>query len=206
MMKHDYTSFDLFGRWGSQMDSSPTRDGWKFADSSRTNAEIVTALYKTIRSAAASARLIGCNTFSHLSAGFHELQRIGDDTSGRSWNRNRRMGVNTLAFRGPQHNALYAVDPDIVAITKEVPWDLVQQWLTLVSESGAALFVAVEPSVIEPKHRTALKHALEIAARPQPVGEPLDWMATMCPRRWKLRDKTVEFAWMGDSGALPFPD
>jgi alpha-galactosidase len=96
------------------------------------------------------------------------VQRTGDDTSGRSWNRNRRMGVNTLAFRGPQHGAFYTVDPDIVAITNAVPWDLVAQWLRLVSESGTALFVAIEPGVIEPKHRAALHRALEIAARPQP--------------------------------------
>ena len=36
--------------------------------------------------------------------------RTGDDTSGRIWERTRRMGVNTLAFRLPQHNAFYHID------------------------------------------------------------------------------------------------
>lgn len=206
MIKHDYTSFDLLGRWGSQMEGSPTRDGWRLHDSSRTNAEVISDLYRTIREAAGTTKLIGCNTMSHLAAGYHELQRIGDDTSGRSWDRNRRMGVNTLAFRAAQHQALYAIDPDIVSLTKAITWELVNQWLQLVSESGAALFVAVEPSLIEPKHRIALKKAFGIAAVPQPVGEPLDWMSSMCPRRWKLLGKAKEFAWMGESGALPFPD
>jgi alpha-galactosidase len=206
MVKHDFTTWDLMGRWGFEMGASPTKDGWRLRDSSKTNAEVLTDLYRTIRQAAGDARLIGCNTVSHLATGFHEIQRTGDDTSGRSWNRNRRMGVNTLAFRAAQHRAFYEVDPDIVAITKAVPWNLVEQWLRLVSESGTALFVAVEPSVVEPKHRTALKRALEIAAKPQVVGEPLDWMSSDCPRRWKLLGKTTEFAWMGESGAWPFGD
>ncbi|CAN5717191.1 hypothetical protein BH11ARM2_BH11ARM2_26710 [soil metagenome] len=210
MVKHDFTTWDFLGLWGFEMGPSPTRDGWRPHDATKTNAEILTDLYRTIREAADSgnegARLIGCNTVGHLAAGFHELQRIGDDTSGRSWNRNRRMGVNTLAFRAPQHRAFFEVDPDIVSITKSIPWPLVEQWLRLVSESGTALFVAIDPSLVEPKHRTALKRAFEIAAKPQTVGEPLDWTETLCPRRWRLLGKETEFAWMGESGAWPFPD
>lgn len=206
MIKHDFTTWDLFGQWGFQMGPSPTRDGWHLHDRTITSAEAITGLYRTIREAAGDACLIGCNTVTHLATGFHEVQRIGDDTSGRSWNRNRRMGVNTLAFRAAQHRTFYEIDPDIVAITKAVPWSLVEQWLRLVSESGAALFVAVEPSVIEPKHREALKKALALASKPQPIGQPLDWMETLCPLRWNLRGKTTEFVWMGDSGAWPFPD
>ncbi len=206
MIKHDFSSWDLLGLWGSQMGASPTHDGWHLHDPSKTNAEVLTDLYRVIRESARDARLIGCNTMSHLATGFHEIQRTGDDTSGRSWNRNRRMGVNTLAFRAAQHRAFYEVDPDIVAITKNVSWSLVEQWLRLVSESGTALFVAVEPSVVEPKHRTALKKAFEIAAKPQTTGEPLDWMQTDCPRRWKLLGKETEFAWMGESGSWPFGD
>ena len=206
MVKHDFTTWDLLGLWGFEMGASPTHDGWRLNDASKTNAEVLTDLYRTIREAAGAVRLIGCNTVSHLATGFHEIQRTGDDTSGRSWNRNRRMGVNTLAFRAAQHGAFYEVDPDIVAITKAVPWSLVEQWLRLVSTSGTALFVAVEPSVIEPKHRKSLQKAFAFAAKPQPIGEPLDWLESDCPRRWKLRGKTTEFAWMGEDGAWPFGD
>jgi len=206
MVKHDYTTFDLMGQWGSQMGPSPTNDGWRFHDASKTNAEIITDLYRTIRAAAGEASLIGCNTVGHLSAGTHELQRTGDDTSGRSWNRNRRMGVNTLAFRAPQQGAFFEVDPDIVSITKAVPWVLVEQGLHLVSQSGTALFVAIEPSVVEPKHREALKKALGYAATRQPVAEPLDWMESMCPRHWRLNNHTTTFAWTGAEGPWPFSD
>ena len=206
MVKHDFSTYDLMGMWGSQMGASPTNDGWHLHDQSQTNAEVLTGLYRTLRDAAGDAHLIGCNTVSHLATGFHELQRTGDDTSGRSWNRNRRMGVNTLGFRAPQQGAFYEVDPDIVSITHAVPWFLVEQWLRLVSESGTALFVAMDPSIVEPKHRTALKQAFELAAKRQTTGEPLDWMDTDCPRKWKLNGKTVEFEWMGESGAWPFGD
>lgn len=206
MVKHDFSTWDLCGRWGFEMGYSPTRDGWKLHDSSKTNAEVLVDLYRTIRQSAGHMRLIGCNTVSHLATGFHEIQRTGDDTSGRSWDRNRRMGVNTLAFRAAQHHAFYEVDPDIVSITSNVPWSLVEQWLRLVSESGAALFVAIQPDIVEPKHREALKKAFAVAAKPQVVGEPLDWMNSNCPSKWKLLGKEVDFKWMGEVGALPFPD
>ena len=32
LIKHDYSTFDIFGRWGSTMGDALTRDGWTFAD------------------------------------------------------------------------------------------------------------------------------------------------------------------------------
>ena len=206
MVKHDFSGIDLFGRWGSGMRPGTTRDGWRFADDTRTNAEVVLDLYRTIRESAGSMRLIGCNTFTHLAAGLHEVQRTGDDTSGRSWHRTRRMGVNTLAFRAAQQGTFYTVDPDIVAVTAAIPWELNEQWLRLVTGSGTALFVSVEPDFINDTHRAALRKSLAQAAKPQPVGEPLDWTLTDCPRLWRLNGKREEFHWMGESGAWPYGD
>ncbi len=206
MVKHDFTSWDLFGRWGFSMGPSVTADGWRFHDDTKTNAEIVLGLYRTIREASGSMRLIGCNTFSHLAAGTHEVQRTGDDTSGQSWNRTRRMGVNTLAFRAAQQGTFYTVDPDIVAVTHNIPWELNEQWLRLVAGSGAALFVSVEPSFLNETHKAALRKALTQAAKPQPVGEPLDWLDTDCPRVWRIDGKRTEFHWMDRMGASPYGD
>lgn len=206
MIKHDFTTWDILGRWGNGMGAEITNDGWSFSDRSRTTAEIIHGLYRTIREAAGDMRLIGCNTVSHLTVGYHEIYRSGDDTSGRSWNRNRRMGVNTLGFRAAQNNSFYSVDPDIVAITKIAPWHLTERWLRLVAESGTALFVSVEPEAMGPEQKAALKRGLSIASKPMPTAEPLDWLSTVCPRQWKLRGKKVEFAWMEDSGAWPFGD
>ena len=75
-------------------------------------------LYRTIRTQLPGTPwCIGCNTIGHLAAGLVEAQRIGDDTSGREWSRTRKMGVNTLAFRMPQHNTFFAADPDCVPVT-----------------------------------------------------------------------------------------
>ncbi len=206
LIKHDYTTFDILGAWGTRMGSSPTRSGWAFNDSSKTSAEVITDLYHTIRKAAGNAYIIGCNTMTHLSAGIFEIQRTGDDTSGRSWDRCRRMGVNTLGFRAAQHRAFYEVDPDIVAITSAIPWPLGEQWLRLVSQSGAALFVAIEPGILDSTKRSAVQQALKLASTAQVTGDPLDWMETNCPRRWHLLGKEANFNWMGPEGSWPFGD
>ncbi len=54
MVKHDYTTFDIFGRWGFQMQEGLTTPGWQFNDATKTNAEIILNLYNNIREAAGS--------------------------------------------------------------------------------------------------------------------------------------------------------
>ncbi len=206
LIKHDYSSFDLMGRWGFNMGPWLTDDKWQFADRSQTTAEIVLTLYRTMREAAGDALLIGCNTFSHLSAGLFEINRIGDDVSGRAWDRTRRMGVNTLAFRAPQHGTFYAADPDIAPITQQHPWKQGRQWLLLLAASGMPAFVSPQLDAVNAAVRSALKEAFALAAAPQPVPEPLDWMETVCPRRWKLRGRTVAFDWSAPEGPWPFRD
>ena len=205
LIKHDYTSYDLLGRWGFSMGAGLTEDGWHFADRSRTTAEIVLALYRSIRQAAGSAAIIGCNTFGHLAAGLVELQRTGDDTSGRDFNRTRRMGVNTLAFRGPQHGAFFDLDADCAPITPQLPWDLAARWLDLVAHSGTALFVSPDPAALNAESRQAIRRAFAAAARPRELAEPLDWMDTTTPGRWRIDGRAAEYDWYGSEGASPFP-
>lgn len=205
LVKHDYTSFDLMGRWGSAMGADLTDRGWHFADRSRTTAEVVVSLYRAIREAAGSALVIGCNTFGHLAAGLVELQRTGDDTSGREFHRTRRMGVNTLAFRAPQHRTFFDLDADCAPITPQLPWDLAARWLDLVARSGTALFVSPDPKALNADTKTAIRKAFAEAAVPQPVAEPLDWMDTTTPARWRIGGRTVAYDWYGDEGGTPFP-
>jgi alpha-galactosidase len=196
LIKHDYTSFDLFGRWGFQMGAAVTRDGWTFAEGARrTSAEVINELYQTIRTAAGDALIIGCNTVSHLSAGSFEMCRIGDDVSGTEWPRTRRMGVNSLAFRGAQHGAFYAADPDCVGVTTAVPWELNRQWLDLVARSGTMLFVSLATDALGADQRRDLRAALALAAKPEPLGEPLDWMNSTWPSRWKLTGAEQTYDW-----------
>ncbi len=197
LIKHDYSTFDIFGRWGSTMGEALTRDGWTFSTGPKqTTAEVINDLYSAIRQAAAGSLIIGCNTVSHLSAGVFDICRIGDDTSGREWARTRKMGVNTLAFRGAQHGAFYVADADCVGVTTAVPWSLNRQWLDLLARSGTMLFVSLAPDALSDEVRRDLRAALALAARPQPLGEPLDWQQTSWPSRWRVMGRDVTYNWI----------
>ena len=102
----------------------------------QTTAQVVKTLYRTIQAAAGNALVIGCNTFNHLAAGIHAIQRSGDDTSGRSWEWTRRFGCNAL-MRLPQNNAFFRVDPDCAAFTEKVPADMNLLFLEACALSGS---------------------------------------------------------------------
>lgn len=195
LIKHDYSTYDLLGQWGFDMGASPTRPGWHFHDRSRTNAEILLHLYQSIRSAAGDQTLLlGCNTVGHLGAGLFELQRTGDDTSGRLWERTRRMGVNTLAFRLPQNRTFFLNDADCVGITRDIPWQLNRQWLDLLARSGTALFLSPAPDAIGPDQRQAIQQAFAIAAAHPSTAQtstsealtayPTDALEQTTPEHW----------------------
>lgn len=203
LIKHDWTACDIFGRWGFQMGATLTNSGWHFADRSRTTGEIILALYRAIREGAGDAVVIGCNTIGHLSAGIFELQRTGDDTSGREWERTRKMGINTLAFRMPQHNTFFAADPDCVGHTAAMPWDRNRQFLDLVARSGAPLFVSIDPAEAGAEQKNALRAAYALAAQAQPPGEPLDWLHSTSPSTWRLGGEIVRYDWFGKDGVWP---
>lgn len=197
IVKHDFSTFDMFGRWGNEMIAG--RDilegDWMFYDKSKTNAEIVLDLYRAIRRAANNILIIGCNTISHLAAGLFEAQRIGDDTSGREWARTKKMGVNSLAFRGAQHNIFYAADADCVGLTTEVDWRLNRQWMELVAGSGTPLFISAQPQAIGNEQRDCIRRCFNLASSPRSVGEPIDWMETLTPSHWMLDKIERVFNW-----------
>jgi alpha-galactosidase len=172
-----------------------TTPGWSFNDKTKTTAEVMNDLYHAIRVAAGDMYIIGCNTVSHLSAGVFELNRIGDDTSGKEWERTRKMGVNTLAFRIPQHNNFYATDADCVGLTNDISWERNKQWMQLLAESGTPLFISPDPSALDDTKKTFIKACFAKAAKPQPLGEPLDWMTNPQPVKWKLDGREVDFDW-----------
>jgi alpha-galactosidase len=195
MVKHDYTTFDIYSKWGFEMSDKFTESNWHFNDSSKTNAEIILYLYRSIREAAGDMLLIGCNTISHLSAGMFELNRIGDDTSGKEWARTRKMGVNTMGFRMVQHKTFYEVDGDCVGLTTAVPWDKNKQWMQLLAQSSAPLFISTQPEALGAEQKLFIKQCFADASKPQPVGEPLDWLNNPFPAKWKLNEKVVDFNW-----------
>ncbi|MBC7886447.1 MAG: hypothetical protein H7Z13_01060 [Ferruginibacter sp.] len=195
MVKHDFSTYDILGKWGFEMNETITPGAWRFNDNTKTTAEIILHLYQSIREAADDMYLIGCNTVSHLSAGLFEVNRIGDDTSGNEWDRTLKMGVNTLAFRAIQHNHFYAADADCVGLTNKVPWSKNKQWMQLLAESGTPLLISAQPDAVGTEQKEFIKKCFTSAAKILPIGEPLDWMNTLTPSKWKLNGKIVNFDW-----------
>jgi len=195
LVKHDYTTFDIFGRWGKEMKNGMTDVGWQFNDRSKTNAEIILNLYKSIREASGDMYLIGCNTVSHLSAGLFELYRTGDDTSGKEWNRTKEMGVNTMGFRMVQHRTFYEADGDCVGLTTAVPWEKNKQWMQLLAQSSAPLFISAQPEAVGAEQKQFIRQCFTDASKEQSIGEPLDWLNNMFPKKWNLDSRIVEFNW-----------
>lgn len=208
LVKHDFTTYELFGQWGGEMGASPTLPGWQFHDRSLTNAEIALHLYEALRKKAGdSTCIIGCNTVGHLAAGLFEANRTGDDVSGKQWERTRRMGVNTLAFRLPQNNTFFVQDADCVPLTRAVNWRETSQWLDAVARSGSALILSPEPDAIGPEQRAAVREALQ-EALVATLAEPLDWLESTAPERWRYAatgTREVHYEWGGPGGASPFP-
>jgi alpha-galactosidase len=210
MVKHDFTTYDLLGQWGFEMGPQPTLPEWSLHDRSRTNAEVIAELYALLREVVGERVLLdGCNTMGHLGQGVFDLQRTGDDTSGRQWERTRRMGVNTAAFRLPQHGTFFTLDADLVGITESVPWEFNRQWLDLLARSGTATLVSAAPAARGQEQRAALRAAFEVAAAGGVAAKPVDWMETSAPERWRAAAGSRaaderRYCWSGLDGASPF--
>ena len=209
LIKHDFSTYDIFGLWGLFMGASITRPGWRFHDPSRTNAEILRDYYLALRQKAGDRILLGCNTVGHLSAGIFEASRIGDDTSGQRWERTRRIGVNTLAHRLPQNNTFFRIDPDCIGITPAIPWHLNHAFLEAVARSGAVLFCSLDPAATGSEQQSALREAFAIAASGSSSGAPLDALTSTTPAHWAFRSGSATlnrtFDWTGPDGADPYP-
>jgi len=206
LIKHDFSTFDLFGRWGNHMGAEITDGGWHFHDQTLTNAEIVLNLYRTLREASGDGLLMGCNTIGHLGAGIFEAQRVGDDVSSGAWERTRRMGINALAYRLAQNGTFFVSDPDCASHTERISWKFDSQFLDLVARSGTALFVSADPTKISPKQKEAFQRAMQTALSGGDAGgcEPLDWLHNTTPERWRFGTQEVKYAWSEEFGANPF--
>lgn len=195
LLKHDFTTFDLFGYWGPELDDGITNtENWHFYDKTKTNAEIVIDLYKLIKDAAGDMLIIGCNTVSHLSAGLVQISRTGNDTSGREWESTKKNGVNTLAFRLCQNELFYMCDADCVGIQDDnIPWEKNSQWLHLLSYSNTPLFISCTDKISE-KQREDIKEAYKVFNTPHTI-KPVDIFDTKIPSAWEIDGKTVRYSW-----------
>lgn len=207
LIKHDFSTFDLFGKWGFQMSPLVTDDGWHFYDDSLTSAEVVKLLYKAILDASVEASngetlILGCNTIGHLGAGYMHINRTGDDTSGVDWERTRFMGVNTLAFRLPQHGKFYEIDADCVGIDGGISWSMNKQWADVLAQSGTPLFISVRPNILDETEKQELHEILKVASKQEYHVIPVDWEETTCPEHWQDKDHNIDckYQWFEETG------
>lgn len=206
LVKHDFSTFDVTGEFLDRPDPLRGDRVRVPADRSRTTAEVLVEFYRSVRAGAGDMTIIGCNTVGHLAAGLQHVQRIGDDTSGRDWERTRRMGVNSLAYRLPQHGTFFAVDADCVPATPATAWEKNRQFLDLVARTGTALFLSIDP-----RSRTAavdadIRTAIATARAARLPAEPLDWLHTTTPAQWRFGAEEVRYAWEQPWGATDRPD
>lgn len=195
MIKHDFSTCDIFGRWGFEMGLGYSAGSLEFRDRTRTTAELIKQFYGVIREAAGNTVIIGCNTISHLSAGVFELMRTGDDTSGQWFPRTRKMGVNTMAFRIAQHNIFYQADADCLGISHRIDWEQNKKWLKLLAESGTPLFISCDPDLLTEEMRKEIEDAVRTAAGISQSAVPLDWRNNPYPERWKTQKGELKLAW-----------
>jgi len=200
LIKHDFSTFDIFDRWGFDLPESMTSSDWTFFDRTRTSAQIIKDFYQAIKDSAGNAVIIGCNCIGHLCAGIHQLNRTGDDTSGFEWSRTAKMGVNTLGFRNCQNRSFFMTDADCVGITGAIDWKLNRQWLLALAQSGSPLFVSCKPGILNEEEEAELQEAFEIASRQADEFIPLDWMETTTPSRYLINGKEVSFNWYKETG------
>ena len=200
LIKHDFSTFDIFGAWGFEMNDKITHNGWSFYDKTKTSAEIVKNFYSVIKESSCGAVIIGCNCIGHLCATYHQLNRTGDDTSGFEWSRTAKMGVNTLAFRNCQNGHFFMTDADCVGITGAISWAQNREWLMALAQSGSPLFVSCKPGALKEAELAELKVAYEIASRQADELIPLDWMETTTPSVYLLNGEIVTFNWYTKRG------
>ena len=141
--------------------------------------------------------VIGCNTVSHLCAGLVEINRIGDDTSGKSWDRTRSFGINSLAFRLMQNDKFYKIDADCVGILDHnIPWELNKQWMDLLSYSNSPLFISCPKGLLTEEQKQDVKKAFRINSVQKDKIEPLDWEYNDLPSLWNINNEIIEFDWV----------
>jgi alpha-galactosidase len=202
LIKHDFSTQDIFGKWGFEMQPFVTEDGWHFYDRSKTSAEIIINFYREILEGAkkTGTLILGCNAIGHLGAGLMHMNRTGDDTSGIRWETTLKMGVNTLAFRMPQHKTFYDVDADCLGITEHIPWKFNRMWGDLLANSGTPLFVSAKPGVLTEFEEKELADFFALSSKQEHIAEPLDWEETTLPEDWKIGECLAKFDWFEDEG------
>ncbi len=165
LIKHDFSTVDYFGAEPLTAENSKYTvyyRGKSPFDRTKTNATIIKNFYKAIQNGAGDADVIGCNTVSHLTAGIHSTYRVGNDTSGNSFEWTRRFGVNSV-MRLPLNDALYRVDPDCASFTERVDAELNLDYLEMCAVTGMTTLASVTPGILKDKEMERINSIYKLA-------------------------------------------
>lgn len=193
LIKHDFTCPDYMGNRFLSPDL--TVGGWRPHDKTKTNAQILKDLYTLVQESAGDAVVIGCNTYNHLAAGIHQIQRSGCDTSGRRWSTTRAMGVNCLTYRLCQNGTFFETDADCACFTEYVPTDKNILFADAISRCNSALFISAAPDILKAKDIDRLIEIFRRSSMAKNDAEPLDWMTNPIPSKFAHEGYTVEYDW-----------
>lgn len=149
LIKHDFTTVDIFGSGLFEREHGVffCKEDRCFYNQTKTTAMIVKELYCAIQEGVGQSLILGCNVIGHLSAGIHALQRVGDDTSGRSFEWTVRNAVNSM-MRLPQNGKFFMIDPDCAAFTEKVSADRNLDFLEMCAFTGVTTLASVVPGIL----------------------------------------------------------
>ena len=172
-----------------------TPDGWHLHDRSKPTAQVYVELYRTIQAAAGPDTLVmGCNTYNHLCAGIHQIQRSGYDTSS-NWNITRRRGINCLAFRQPQNRRFFLTDADCAPFTEHSSYQLNLDFLDCVARSGSSMFASIKPGVLTDRQLDRIREVFAVGSRHGNTSEAVDWMQHSTPSQYLFDGQIYTYDW-----------
>jgi alpha-galactosidase len=80
-------------------------------------------------------------------------------------------------------------------LTTAIPWEKNKQWMQLLAQSSAPLFISAQAEAVGAAQKAFIRQCFDEASREQSIGEPLDWLDSAFPAKWKLDGKVVQFNW-----------
>lgn len=200
LIKYDFTTSDTTGRAPLTSEDDGTNfktctDGISFYDDTKTTATILKNLYQAVQRGANGAEVIACQTISHLTAGINSVYRLGNDTSGTSFEWTRRHGINSF-MRMPLNGAFYNGDPDCAAFTEQVDFTANLNFLALCAKSGMTTLASIKPDGLSNEEAEKINAVFRIADAEGNALSIVDYEKTAFPERFKSNDGTIiEYDW-----------
>jgi alpha-galactosidase len=180
IIKHDFTTIDMSGNWNQQIDTPIIQPNRKMFDNTKTAATIIKNIYKAIQSGAGDGDVIGCNVYGHLSAGIHSMQRVGGDTSGKTFEITRAQGINSM-MRLPLNNKFFLNDPDCPAFTRKVDTKTNLDFLEMCALTDCTTIASITPGILNEKEMKRINEIFKMADKGNNGYIIKDFDKTNCP-------------------------